>query len=362
MADKGQRTEQPTERRIQKAREEGNFAVSKDLVSALQFAAFTALLTASSAEWFVQMRSATRFLLTSGFSSDVNANTLVHLLWHVIVPLGVPLAIGGASLMLVTVAVQLATTRIGISLKKLQPDIKRLDPLQKLKGIPRQNVPQFFQALVLLPVFLAIVYVIVSDKLTLVLSLPLLSQEASLAQLGLSIRELLWKATGLFLVVGLLDLIRKRRQYTKDLRMTKQEVRDEFKEVEGNPQIKAQVRRLQRDLLRRQMMNDVPQSTAVIVNPTHYAVAIRYEPGTMTAPRVTAKGRNLIAKRIRELAVEHEIPIVENPPLARALYKSVDVGQEIPVHLYRAVAEILAYIYRLVNGQGRRMGPVGERG
>lgn len=133
--------------------------------------------------------------------------------------------------------------------------------------------------------------------------------------------------------------------------MSKQDIRDEMKEVEGNPQIKARVRRLQRDLVRRQMMKEVPTATAVVVNPTHYAVAIRYRMDSMTAPVVVAKGKNYLALRIRQLATDHEVPIVENPPLAQALYKTAEVGQEIPAHLYRAVAEILAYIYKLMNGK-----------
>ena len=133
--------------------------------------------------------------------------------------------------------------------------------------------------------------------------------------------------------------------------MTKQEVRDEVKEVEGNPHTKARIRRLQRDLLRRQMMSDVASASAVITNPTHYAVAIRYDMDNAGAPKVVAKGKNYLARRIRERAHEHEIPIVENPPLARALYKAADIGQEIPVHLYRAVAEVLAYIYRIMDGR-----------
>ena len=137
----------------------------------------------------------------------------------------------------------------------------------------------------------------------------------------------------------------------KKLKMSKQEIRDEHKEVEGNPQTKMRIRRMQRDLSRRRMMQEVPHATAVIVNPTHYAVAIRYQMETMAAPKVVAKGRNYLAQRIRQLAVENQVPVVENPPLARSLYKSVEVGQEIPAHLFRAVAEILAYIYRLMNGR-----------
>jgi flagellar biosynthetic protein FlhB len=132
--------------------------------------------------------------------------------------------------------------------------------------------------------------------------------------------------------------------------MSKQELRDESKESDGNPHTKMRVRRLQRDLLRRKMMKEVPKATAVIVNPTHFAVAIRYIADQPGAPRVVAKGKNYLALRIRKMALEHQVPIVENPPLAQALYKSVEVGQEIPGHLYRAVAEILAYIYRLMGG------------
>jgi flagellar biosynthesis protein FlhB len=131
--------------------------------------------------------------------------------------------------------------------------------------------------------------------------------------------------------------------------MTKQEVRDEAKETEGNPQIKGRIRRIQRDLARRSMMKEVAKATAVIVNPTHYAVAILYEMESMAAPRVLAKGKNYLARRIRELALEHAVPIIENQPLAQALYKSVEVGQEIPAHLYRAVAEVLAYIFKLMH-------------
>ena len=124
-----------------------------------------------------------------------------------------------------------------------------------------------------------------------------------------------------------------------------------MKEMEGNPQMKARIRRLQRDRARKQMMKEIPTATAVIVNPTHYAIAIRYQMESMVAPLVVAKGKNYLAARIRQKAIEHQVPIIENPPLAQALYKICDVGQEIPPHLYRAVAEILAYIFKLMNGR-----------
>jgi flagellar biosynthesis protein FlhB len=164
-----------------------------------------------------------------------------------------------------------------------------------------------------------------------------------------SFRDFLWKASALFCAIGVLDFVRVYRHHYKSLRMTKLEIRDELKETEGNPQIKQRVRRIQRDLARRNMMKEIPNATAVIVNPSHFAVAIRYEMEGMTAPRVLAKGKNYLALRIRQIAVDHQVPIVENQPLAQALYKSADVGQEIPPHLYRAVAEVLAYIYKLMH-------------
>jgi flagellar biosynthetic protein FlhB len=132
--------------------------------------------------------------------------------------------------------------------------------------------------------------------------------------------------------------------------MSKQELKEESKDMEGSPQIKAKVRRLQMAMRRRHMLKDVPTATAVIVNPTHYAVAIRYEMASMPAPVVVAKGKNYMAARIRKIAIENQVPIIENPPLAQALYKAAEVGQEIPTHLYRAVAEILAYVYKLMKG------------
>ena len=165
----------------------------------------------------------------------------------------------------------------------------------------------------------------------------------------MSIESLLCKLAGVLFLFCAVDLLRTRLKYARDLRMSKQEIKDEQKESEGNPQIKGHIRRLRRDMVRKQMMKNVAKATVVVVNPTHYAVAIRYDMEAMASPQVVAKGRNYLAMRIRQRAVENAVPIVENPPLARALYKSVEVGQEIPANFYRAVAEVLAYIFKMMN-------------
>src|SRR5580704_9771806 len=262
-----------------------------------------------------------------------------------------PLLACGLVIATATLGLRLVTTKFGLSLKKLTPDLSRLSPLAKLKQLPSQNLPALVQAAIMLPVFLWAVYVVAREKLELFLSLPFQSVESGFAVLGGSLMELFWKAAGVFIVVGTVDLFRQLRRHTAQLRMSKQDIRQEMKDTEGNPQMKQRVRRLQRDRARKQMMKEVPTATAVIVNPEHFAVAIRYHMDSQAAPMIVAKGKNYLALRIKQKAIENQVPIIENPPLARALYASADVGQEIPPHLYRAVAEILAYIYKLMNGK-----------
>jgi flagellar biosynthesis protein FlhB len=348
MADSG-KTEQPTQRRIQKARNEGQFLSAREFVSALQFLVLLSLLGAGGARWFAQFRGTTRYLFSLAFQADISPRLLSWIAWQVFWTHLLPLLLAGLAVAAVTMGIRLGTTRFGLSLKKLAPDPKRLNPISKLRDLPRQNFSSLVEAIFLLPLFLGAVYLIARGKLETFLVLPLASAVSGAYLLGSSLMELLWKAAGLFLVFGSVDLFRQMRRYQQDLRMSKQEIKQEMKDVEGNPQMKARVRRIQRDRARRQMMKEVPKATAVVVNPTHFAIAIRYQMESMAAPQVVAKGKNYLALRIRQIAIENQVPIIENPPLAQALYKSVEVGQEIPPHLYRAVAEILAYIFKLMN-------------
>ncbi len=351
MADKSGKTEQPTQQRLKKAREQGQFPAAKEFVAALQFMVFLALLGAGGSSWFAQFRQSTRAMLRLAFEREIRPQDLTHLAWQIFWQNILPLAMAGAAVSVVTVAFRLATTQFGISFKKLMPDAARFNPIARLQDLPKQNLPSLGQAVILLPVFLWAVWVVARDNLDIFMTLPLQSTESGFRLISNSLMDVFWKAAGVFLLFGCVDLARQMRKHKADLRMSKQEIREEMKDVEGNPQMKARIRRLQRDRTRRQMMKDVPTATAVVVNPTHFAVAIRYHMDSMAAPLVVAKGKNFLALRIRQKAIEHQVPIIENPPLAQALYKSVEVGQEIPPHLYRAVAEILAYIFKLMNGR-----------
>jgi flagellar biosynthesis protein FlhB len=351
MSDRSGKTEDPTQRRLEKARKDGQFPQAKEFVAALQFLVLLGLLGSGGAEWLEGFRQTTRAIFGLAFAGEMRPGDLTHLVWIVARRQIAPLALAGVVLTVVTLALRLATTRFGFSWKKLTPDPQRFNPVSKLREIPRQNVPQALQAMVLLPLFLYAVYVVVRSKLDGFLALPMGTVDSGYRFLTGSLMELFWKAAAVFVVFGAVELFRQMRKHKQDLRMSKQEIKEEMKEMEGNPQMKARIRRIQRDRARRQMMKEVPTATAVVVNPTHFAVAIRYEMESMAAPRVVAKGKNYLALRIRQKAVEHQVPLIENPPLAQALYKSVEVGQEIPPHLYRAVAEILAYIFKLMNGR-----------
>jgi flagellar biosynthetic protein FlhB len=348
MAD-AQKSEEPTQRRLLKAREQGNFSSSRQFLSGTQFLVFVVILRTFGDKWLASLRLVMTVTLKQAFGPEMTLSNWVVILRDLSFRVGLPVVAAGGILALLTLCLQLGLTQMGFSFNKLAPDFKRLSPAGKLKQITRNNFPSFVQALILLPVSAYLVYVLAYEHLDQILMLPLKSLEAGKNDVLKSLGTLLWRAACLFFVFGCVDLIREKRNHSSDLRMSKQEIKDEHKESEGNPQTKMRVRRIQRELARKRMMQAVPKATAVVVNPTHYAVALKYEPDSMVAPIVVAKGRNYLALRIRQTALENQVPLIENPPLARGLYKAVDVGQEIPPHLYKAVAEILAYIFKLMH-------------
>ena len=351
MPSPSDRTEKPTPRKLIKARREGQFAASKDFVSGLQFTVFVLLLSAWGPKVFAGFKEAAGAVLRQAFRSDLGPATLLELVRQSFLQSMLPLATGSALLVATGLLLQLASTRFSFSLHRLVPKPANFSPISKLKSIPHKGLGSAVQAAALVLVFGFLIYWIVVKNGSLLLVLPLASLQVGLETMRSLCLSLLWKAVAFFLLFGMIDLFRQHRRFNQQMRMTKQEVRDEMKETDVNPQIKMRIRRLQRDARRRRMMDEVKTATAVVVNPTHYAVAIRYQHDLMSAPVVVAKGKNYLALRIRARAMEHQVPLIENPPLAQALYKSVDVGQQIPPHLYRAVAEILAYIYRLMGAK-----------
>jgi len=345
-----QKTEQPTQQRRQKARREGKFPSSRDLYSTVQFIlAFSVALRAGE-EIEQQMRALAGSLIQRAFSpAEMNIAQVVMLYQVNIWPLFKSLITDGAVVAGVALFLHLASTGFAFAAKQISPDLARFNVTERLSQLPQQNVSGLIKASVLLPIIAAIIYAEVSHRLPELANLELTSLGAGLVQAREMMTHMLWRISLALLALAVVDYARQRRRFMGSLRMTKQEIRDEVKENEGNPQMKLRIRRLQREAARKSMMKAIPKATAVIVNPTHYAVALQYEMNSKSVPTVVAKGKNYLAQLIRERAMEYEIPIIENKPLAQALYQAADVGQEIPAHLYRAVAEVLAYIYRTLS-------------
>lgn len=351
----GERTEKPTQRRLEKARQEGRFPVSREAVAGVQMLTFAFLAASYGQQALDRFVAIARGLVEAGFRDEWASRHVVALLQNVLLPDWTAFLAFGGALTISALAVQFLTTGFGLAPSRLAPDLNRLNPGPRLQQFPGERLQQFGRALFLLPIISWAVWRVSSGQTADLLSLSRgVSIRSGIARTASAVQAAIWFAAILLLLAAAIDYFWQRHKHQQSLRMSKQEIRDEHKESEGNPEVKGRIRRLQRDLARRTMMQEVPKATAVIVNPTHFSVAIRYDMDSPGAPKVVAKGKNYLALRIRQRAVEHGVPIVENRPLAQALYKSADVGQEIPPHLYRAVAEVLAYIFKLMNLRAQR--------
>ncbi len=345
----GEKSEKPTPQRLKKAREEGQFPSSRGALSAAQFVIFIWLIATVLPVWNDHLVRAVARLYRTSLTGEIDLFTFPLLLRGLFFETLGPLLALGAALFAATLAAQLAVTRLGFSLKKFTPQLSRLNPVSRLKDLPSQNLKALAEAVVLIVALGLFLRSFLVSHAELLLRLPLMGVRVAASQIASAVDDLLWKAAALFVVFGVFDFVQNYRRYTNSLKMTKQEIKEEHKRNDGDPHIKQRIRRLRRELLRRQMMKKVPQATAVVVNPTHFAVAIRYDNETMDSPIVVAKGKNWLALRIRQVAVQHEVPVIENPPLARALYGAVEVGSAISPEFYKAIAEILAYVYRLMG-------------
>jgi len=340
----GDKTERATPRRREKAREQGRVVRSREVAGALLVLAGLQLLLWISGSELQRWRTSWRSWPDLAWQSDFSAGAPI-LVWTGVAALRwilAPLALVWA----LAVISSLAQGGLVFAAEALTPNVERMSPAKKLG--------QMFSLAGLAPIAKSLIPFTVLLYLgsgILVRDWELLMRSAQMPTLTLGrfacqrAFEICWKATLVLLMWSVLDYLLQQQKLERELRMTKQELRDEYKETDGNPTIKSRLRRLQRQMRRRNLLKDVERATVVVTNPTHIAVALEYRP-EMAAPVVVAKGVNALAEQIKRVARWHEIPIAENPPLAQALYRGVEVGQAIPAKLYAAVAEILAFIFR----------------
>ena len=346
MADDLEKTEEPTAKKIEDARKEGNVPKSMDtsgfvtlLAAVIAFVALTG--------WILERMEALYRYFVSLIGTELTPRLLMRMTTHAlgeiflaILPVAIPVAIAG----LLAGWMQFGFV---FTTKPLVPDLTKIDPVKGAKNLfsLKKLIEGMKITLKVIAVFAVAfaVFLRFIGELTTVAFVPMMQQLAWFADRAIILAAVMLV---LLMVLALIDLLFVRYNYFKELRMSKQEIKDEMKQLEGNPEIKAKIRQLQTEMARRRMMAEVPGADVVITNPTHYAVAMRYDEQEKRAPRVVAKGADLIALKIREIAREHGVQIVENPPLARELYRHVEVGHEIPERFYQAVAEVLAFVYR----------------
>lgn len=345
----GERTEAATPRRRSEARRRGQVPRSSDLTSTLVFLGLLFAVRnfgpASGTAIKNYMDSVLNHMAMADFSPVIVMQAARDAVLVIIKAVGPILAVG----MALAVAVNIAQTNGPVfATEAMTPDFNRINPA---KGLQR-----FFSSRAFVDLAKSIV------KIGFIGSIAYSTTRDSYPKLVMTSRMDIMNALGLIggilfdmavrIVVGMLvlasiDYFYQRWQHEKQLKMSKEEIKQESKQAEGDPQLKARIRARQRSIAKKRMMADVPAADVIITNPTHFAVALRYDGENMGAPVVVAKGQDLIAKRIREIARENDIPIVENPPLARTLFKHADIGREIPADLYEAVAEVLAFVYQI---------------
>ena len=355
MADDfGDKTEDPTPRKRQEAREQGKVARSKDIGTAVLIIASMVLLKGFGPGVVAALRSLVDDMLGADSMAEASPSAALLATSRAVIAVGAALAPLLIGMVLAVVVVDVLQVGLVFNGKRLQPNHGALNPVKgfgRLFGKGRSPV-QGAIALAKLLLVGFVAYSAVHDRLPLILT----AQQLEFIQifgLGATVVYAIGIRIGVvLLVLAILEYAYERWRLEQELKMTKQEVKEEMRRMDGDPRVKQRRRQLAMQMMKEQLKKDVPTADVVVTNPTHFAVALRYDAATMHAPRVVAKGQDFVALRIREIAIANGVPILERKPLARALYKMAEVGQEIPEQYYSAVAEILAYVYEL-NGSMR---------
>ncbi|MGG1661403.1 flagellar biosynthesis protein FlhB [Brevibacillus sp. NRS-1366] len=344
----GEKTEKATPKKKQDARKKGQVAKSQDLSASIALTAFFFLLMMLGSSMLGTFQNLMRESLITYTSWQVNEENLrlmvIQIAFEAVKIVGPILGLS----FLVAFAVNYMQVGWHVSAEPLQMKLEKLDPIKGAKRIfSLRSLVELFKSLLKISAGIYVAYTILWNTKEQVVQLSLKSlgnvlsfTAGEVAKLGIYLGLLLF-------ILAVLDYAYQRYEHEKNLRMSKQDLKDEHKQAEGDPLIKGKIRERQRSMAIRRMMQELPKADVIITNPTHFAVAIRYDASAMSAPTVVAKGQDYLALKIREVAKKHRIVTMENKPLARALYSQVDIGQQIPEELFKAVAEVLAYVYKL---------------
>lgn len=347
----GDKTEQPTPKRLRESREKGQVFKSKDVIQAVLFATAAAVLTAGGSHYVSELKN----LMKESFQSDVMKGDMpidailsrMGYAWTKFLLLSTPLL---GALMITAVAANFVQVRALFAPQAIKPKFEKLNPLTGLKNIfaSSKTYIEVVKNLIKFAIVFWVLYQTISGSLRdVVLTAGIdLVQTAELA--GRLVTTILYKVAAVFVIIGAADYMIQKKLYMKNMMMSKEEVKQEYKESEGDPHVKHMRKHLFEQLMHQSVAHNVPKATVVVVNPTHLAIALQYQEKSMQAPQVTAKGQDSMALRIIDIAKHNSVPVVRNIGLAHSLY-DLEIGHEIPEDLYEAVAEVLNFVYQLAN-------------
>lgn len=352
----GEKTEPATSKKLNDIRKEGQVAKSKELITAVSLMSlfiilkiYLSKLGTGLIDVYTQVYNSISKVVDDSYNG-LPIRTAGSVMQQVIIDM-IKLVI---PILLVAIVIAILGNMLQqkwmVTAKPLQPKFSKISPISRFKRMfsVRQLV-ELIKSIAMISIIMIVVYNTVKSKMNILLTFYDVGLNTALSTIGSIIIDLGIKISAVFLIVGFADLFYQRIKFKNDNMMTKQEIKDEFKNTEGDPQVKGQIKRRMQEVSRRRMMQQLPEADVVITNPTHFAVALKYEPDAGKAPVVIAKGADYLAFQIKDKAKEYNIAIVENKPLARILYHNIDIGMEIPPELYQAVAEILAVVMRTNN-------------
>lgn len=346
--DQSQKTEEPTQKRLDEARKKGQVAFSREVTSFLMLMAIAVLVG-----WIVPIIAKTATWNLASYiemphSISLDSRSIVDVTEHAMMLFFTFMA---TPLIVLIIMILLSSWGQNGVVASVEPVIPKIERISVIKGLQRlfsmRSLVEFIKGLVKITLVGVVAFVAIYPELTTLKVVHRLSIAGIIELLNTYILRILIGAAIVMAIIAVFDFLYQRFEYLKSLRMSKQDIKEEYKQSEGNPEVRAKLKAIRTERAQKRMMLAVPEADVIVTNPTHYSIALKYEAGKMKAPKCVAKGLDHVALKIREIGKEHDIPRVENKPLARALYDTVEIDEEIPVKYYKAVADIISYVYKI---------------
>ncbi len=352
--DSGEKTEEPTPHKLQEARKKGQIAKSKDLTASIMvLVSFFMLKNMAPTIWdrLVKLSFDVYAYIPVNFTMSIAGYLLMDVLktfmWIMLPLLG--------ATFLTAIIVEVLQTGFLLSVESLEPKLEKLNPIEGFKKFfTMKQYIELLKSLIKMAIVIMLIYSVIKEDFFMVILSLQLGLWQIMAFTGGLMMKIVIRVGIFYLIIAIFDYFYQKWEYMKSLRMSKKEIKDEYKRLEGDPMVKQRQKDAARQMAQGRQMGAVPNADVVVTNPVHLAIAISYKPNDMKAPKVLAKGKRLVAQEIRRIAQENNVPIIENPPLAQAMFKVVEVDEEIPMEYYKAVAEILAFVYNLKKKQKKK--------